>query len=142
GESSSAYRHKAAALRFIMQRSGGYMVVDGNKNTFEDNDFLISPNSTWHMHGVAEDGKMCICQDALDIPLVNALEDNDYAVFDENQPLERPVNYSPMTYGGTGLMPSYENWDKPYSPLFKYEWKKVYPALLDAAQAGEGSPYD
>lgn len=142
GESTSAHRHKASALRFIMEGSGGYTVVDGNKITFEVNDFVITPNSTWHEHGVAEDGKMCIWQDGLDIPLVNALEANDYAVFDGNQPLERPVNYSPMTYGGTGLMPSYENWDKPYSPLFKYEWKKVYPALLDAAQAGEGSPYD
>lgn len=142
GESTSAHRHRASALRFIMEGSGGYTVVDGNKITFEVNDFVITPNSAWHEHGVAEDGKTCVWQDGLDIPLVNALEANDYAVFDGKQPLVRPVNYSPMTFGGTGLMPQYESWDKPYSPLFKFEWKKVYPALLDAAQAGEGSPFD
>jgi len=47
-----------------------------------------------------------------------------------------------MTYGGTGLIPADQEWDKPYSPLFKYSWKNVYPALLEAAKVNEGSPYD
>lgn len=142
GESTSAHKHKASALRFIMEGQGGYTVVDGNKITFEVNDFVITPNSTWHEHGVAEDGKTCVWQDGLDIPLVNALEANDYAVYDGKQPLTKPVNFSPLKYSNIGLLPNYENWNKPYSPLFKYEWKKVYPALLEAARAGAGSAFD
>ncbi|OIQ15393.1 MAG: NADPH dehydrogenase [Flavobacterium sp. MedPE-SWcel] len=142
GESTPAHKHKAAALRFIMEGEGGYTVVDGNRITLEVNDFVITPNSTWHEHGVAEDGKTCIWQDGLDIPLVNALEANDYAVLDGNQELTAPVNFSPLAYGGVGIVPADQEWDKPYSPLFKYSWKKVYPALLEAAKVHEGSPYD
>ncbi|HEX9979154.1 MAG TPA: cupin domain-containing protein [Flavobacterium sp.] len=142
GESTSAHRHKASALRFIMEGEGGYTVVDGNKITFEVNDFVITPNSTWHEHGVAEGGKTCIWQDGLDIPLINALEANDYAVFDGKQPLAKPINYSPLSFAAPGVIPADVVWEKPYSPLFKYSWKQVYPALLEAAQVQEGSPYD
>lgn len=143
GESTSAHRHKASALRFIMEGEGGYTVVDGNKIMLEVNDFVITPNSTWHEHGVEAGGKTCIWQDGLDIPLVNALEANDYAVYDGKQPLIAPINYSPLTYGsGAGLVPADKEWDKPYSPLFKYSWKHVYPALLEAAKVNDGSPYD
>ena len=43
GESTSAHRHKASALRFIMEGEGGYTVVDGHKITFDVNDFVITP---------------------------------------------------------------------------------------------------
>jgi len=142
GESTSAHRHRASALRFIMEGERGYTVVDGNKIMLEVNDFVITPNSAWHEHGVEEGGKTCIWQDGLDIPLVNALEANDYAVFDGKQPLVAPVNYLPMSYSGAGIVPSQHVWDKPYSPLFKYAWKDVYPALLKAAEVSEGSPFD
>ena len=142
GESTSAHKHKASALRFIMEGEGGYTVVDGNKITFEVNDFVITPNSTWHEHGVAENGKTCIWQDGLDIPLINALEANDYAVHDGKQDLNHPVNHSPLSYSGSGIIPADVVWDKPYSPLFKYSWKSVYPALLSASEVNEGSPYD
>lgn len=142
GESTSAHRHKASALRFIMEGDKGYTVVDGNKIMLEVNDFVITPNSTWHEHGVEEGGKTCIWQDGLDIPLVNALEANDYAVYDGKQPLTAPVNHLPLSFDGNGLVPADVVWDKPYSPLFKYSWKKVYPALLEAEKVNEPNPFD
>jgi gentisate 1,2-dioxygenase len=142
GESTSAHRHKASALRFIMEGSRGYTVVDGNKIMLEVNDFVITPNSTWHEHGVEEDGQTCIWQDGLDIPLVNALEANDYAVYDGKQPLIAPINHLPLNYGCSGLIPADTNWDKPYSPLFKYSWSKVYPALLEAQIVNKPDSFD
>lgn len=142
GESTSAHKHKASALRFIMEGEGGYTVVDGNKITFEVNDFVITPNSTWHEHGVDPNGKTCIWQDGLDIPLINALEANDYAVFDGKQPLDVPLNYSPINYGTAGIIPADKVWDKPYSPLFKFSWKKVYPALVEASKSNKINPFD
>ena len=142
GEFTSAHRHRASALRFIMEGEKGYTVVDGNKIMLEVNDFVITPNSTWHEHGVEEGGKTCIWQDGLDIPLVNALEANDYAVYDGKQPLVAPVNQLPQTFDGNGLVPADFVWDKPYSPLFKYSWKKVYPALLEAQKVNEPNPFD
>ena len=142
GESTSAHRHRASALRFIMEGEKGYTVVDGNKIMLEVNDFVITPNSTWHEHGVEEGGKTCIWQDGLDIPLVNALEANDYAVLDGKQELIAPLNYSPIAYGCAGLIPADITWDKPYSPLFKYSWTNVYPALLKTQQVSETNPFD
>jgi gentisate 1,2-dioxygenase len=142
GEFTSAHRHRASALRFIMEGEGGYTVVDGNKIMLEVNDFVITPNSTWHEHGVDVGGKTCIWQDGLDIPLVNALEANDYAVLEGKQELKAPLNYSPIAYGCAGLIPADANWDKPYSPLFKYSWKSVYPALLEIQKVSEVNSFD
>lgn len=131
GESTSAHKHKASALRFIMEGEGGYTVVDGNKIKFDVNDFVITPNSTWHEHGVEEGGKTCIWQDGLDIPLVNALEANDYAVLDGKQEVISKVNHLPNTFGSApGLRPAFQSWNEPFSPILKYAWKDVYPALL------------
>lgn len=63
-----------------MEGSGAYTIVDGHKMTLGANDFVLTPNGTWHEHGVSEDGTTCIWQDGLDIPLVNALEAGFYAV--------------------------------------------------------------
>lgn len=143
GESTSAHKHKASALRFIMEGEGGYTVVDGNKIKFDVNDFVITPNSTWHEHGVEEGGKTCIWQDGLDIPLVNALEANDYAVLDGKQKVHSPTNYLPTMFGSTaGLKPSNKEWKEPFSPILKYAWKDVYPALQKMAEIEEGSPFD
>ena len=142
GEFTSAHRHRASALRFIMEGEGGYTIVDGNKIMLEVNDVVITPNSALHEHGVAAGGKTCIWQDGLDIPLVNALEANDYAVLDGHQELVKPLNFSPITYGCSGLIPADTTWDKPYSPLFKYSWKNVYPALLEAQKVTEINPFD
>ncbi|RZJ72766.1 cupin domain-containing protein [Flavobacterium sp.] len=142
GESTSAHRHKASALRFIMEGNGGYTVVDGNKVTFEVNDFVITPNSAWHEHGCDENGQTCIWQDGLDIPLVNALEANDYAVFDGKQPLRTETNFLPISYSGAGLLPTNHDWQKPYSPLFKYAWKDVYPTLIEVSKVTQDCPFD
>jgi gentisate 1,2-dioxygenase len=125
-----------------MEGEKGYTVVDGNKIMLEVNDFVITPNSTWHEHGVEEGGKTCIWQDGLDIPLVNALEANDYAVYDGKQELVKPLNYSPITYACAGLIPANKTWDKAYSPLFKYSWKNVYPSLLETQKLNEVNAFD
>src|SRR5690606_30952979 len=71
-----------------------------------------------------------------------ALEANDYAVLDGTQELTAPLNFSPMTYGAAGLIPPDKEWDKPYSPLFKYSWKTIYPALLEAEKVNTPNPFD
>lgn len=144
GESTPAHRHKAAALRFIMEGDKGYTIVNGNKISLGVNDFVITPNSTWHEHGVDPDGKTCVWMDGLDIPLVNALEANDYAVYDDEDGQEEvvPMNYSPMSYSGSGLIPVDREWNNPYSPLFKYSWESTYNALVNAGKVSDGTPFD
>src|SRR3546814_8084995 len=74
-----------SALRFIMEGSGAFTNVDGHKMTLAANDFVLTPNGTWHEHGVDESGTVCIWQDGLDIPLMNALEANFYEVHPDLQ---------------------------------------------------------
>lgn len=143
GERAGAHKHAASALRFIMEGAGAYTIVDGHKITLGARDFVITPNGTWHEHGIAEDGETSMWQDGLDIPLTNALEANFYAVHpDDYQSTNLPVNDSPLTYGGVGLMPMMDRWDKPYSPLMQYRWEPTYEALLNYAKVTDGSPYD
>ena len=144
GEAASAHAHSASALRFIMEGSGAYTVVDGNKLTLGANDFVLTPNGCWHEHGVSEDGTQCIWQDGLDIPLMNALEANFYEVHpDLQQAVTAPVNYSVAAWAaGTGLVPANDTWSNAYSPLLKYEWAPTYEALTRFAKVTDGSPYD
>jgi gentisate 1,2-dioxygenase len=143
GECASTHRHSASALRFIMEGRGAYTIVDGHKMTLGANDFVLTPNGTWHEHGVDADGTACIWQDGLDIPLVNALEANFYEVHpDLHQKVEHPVDDSTSTWAATALLPSGTPWSKPYSPLFKYEWGPTYEALSRYAKTTDGSPFD
>jgi gentisate 1,2-dioxygenase len=143
GEFTSAHRHAASALRFIMEGKGAYTVVDGHKIELNEGDFVITPNDSWHDHGVAEGGETTIWQDGLDMLLVNELEANFYAVHpDVRQKQSFPVNDLPSLYGGPGLLPGGGTWTKPYSPMMRYEWGPTYEALLKASLVSDGSPYD
>jgi len=143
GELASAHRHSASAVRFIMEGAGAYTIVDGHKMTLGANDFVLTPNGTWHEHGVSEEGTTCIWQDGLDIPLMNALEANFYEVHpDLNQAVGHPVDDMVKIWGQSGLRPDRESWQKGYSPLFKYRWDMTYEALTEYASVTDGSPYD
>ena len=143
GEAASAHAHSASALRFIMEGRGAYTIVDGHKMTLGANDLVLTPNGTWHEHGVEADGAPCIWQDGLDIPFVNAMEANFYCVHPQmKQSIGFPVNDMPNAWGNPGLVPSTGIWSKPYSPLFKYEWAPTYAALTRCATSTAGSPYE
>lgn len=115
GEFTSAHRHQASALRFIMDGRGAYTVVDGDRMELGARDFVLTPNGTWHDHGVAENGTQCVWQDGLDIPMMNALDANFYEVHPDTVQTPAPL--------------SRENWSKPYSPVFLYKWDDAYKAL-------------
>ncbi len=115
GEFTSAHRHQASALRFIMEGRGAYTTVDGERMTLGARDLVLTPNGTWHDHGVEAGGTQCVWQDGLDIPLMNSLDANFYEVH-------------PQVVQTPGKL-SRENWTKPYSPQFKYGWDDAYDAL-------------
>lgn len=143
GEMASAHNHAASALRFIMSGKNAFTVVEGHRITLGARDFVITPNGTWHEHGVREDGETSYWQDVLDIPLTNALEANFYSVHpDDFQNSNLPWNASPATYGTPGMLPARENWGSWYSPLMKYPWEKTYEGLQNFASVSDGDPFD
>jgi gentisate 1,2-dioxygenase len=143
GEKATAHRHSASAIRFIMEGTGAYTVVDGHKMTLGRNDFVLTPNGTWHEHAVEDTGSPCIWQDGLDIPFVNALEANFFEVHPNlTEPVAYPVDDMTKTWGNPGLTPGGGTWDKGYSPMFKYEWDRTYEALEKYSAASDPSPFD
>lgn len=145
GESTSAHRHMASALRFIMEGSGAYTIVDGEKMSLGARDFVLTPSGTWHDHGVDDDGTQCIWQDGLDMPLINMLDANFYEVHpDIRQTATQPLDSSFAVHGGGFIQPREvrQNWQQPYSPLLKYPWEPTYETLCRAAEVSDGSPFD
>src|SRR5690349_17854046 len=112
GEFTSALRHQASALRFVMEGRGAYTTVDGERMSLGARDLVLTPNGTWHDHGVEAGGTQCVWQDGLDIPLMNSLDANFYEV--HPQVVQTPSRLSR------------ENWTKPYSPQFIYRWDESY----------------
>ncbi|WP_219895031.1 cupin domain-containing protein [Aquisediminimonas profunda] len=143
GEITPAHRHTASAHRFIMEGGGAYTVVDGHKITLGKHDYVLTPNGTWHDHGVSADGELSIWQDGLDIPLMNCLEANFYAVYDEPaQTATFPTNDLPFSYG-SGLLPETRAaWDRPYSPVMVYRWEETQDALGKLARVNAPCPHD
>src|SRR3546814_20735915 len=91
---------------------------------------------------VAESGTVCMWQDGLDIPLMNALEANFYEVHpDLQQAIAYPVDDSTARWGSAALRPAGEHWSKRYSPLLRYEWLQTYEALQRYARVTAGSPF-
>ena len=143
GESMTAHRHAASALRFVMEGTGAWTIVDGDRLRVGPGDFAITPNGTWHEHGNDSADGPVIWQDGLDIPLVNTLDANFYEVHpDLYQRPGKVVNTSVLEHGAAFLKPDGRTWSKPYSPLLAYPWDKTYEALNNLARVSDGSPYD
>ena len=51
GEIAPAHRHTQSALRFVIEGSGAYTAVDGERTAMHPGDFVITPSWTWHDMG-------------------------------------------------------------------------------------------
>ena len=77
-ETAPAHRHRAFALRFIIEGSGGFTAVEGQKIAMSKGDVILTPSWHWHDHG-NEGPDPVIWLDGLDLPLwqflpINILE--------------------------------------------------------------------
>ena len=98
GEIARAHRHSAAALRLIIEGSGGYTVVNGERVPMSPGDLVLTPNWSWHDHANDTDAPM-IWLDGLDTPLVRMLEAGFYEEYhQERQDFAAPVNASEWHY--------------------------------------------
>ncbi|MBI3503782.1 MAG: gentisate 1,2-dioxygenase [Proteobacteria bacterium] len=128
GEIAPAHRHTQSALRFVVEGSGAYTAVDGEKTVMRPGDFIITPSWTWHDHGNDSPDPM-VWLDGLDIPIVSFFDASfaeDYP--DESQPLARPDGDSIARYG-EGLMPMGYERRSPTSPVFNYPYARTREAL-------------
>lgn len=143
GEVAPAHRHTPAALRFVVQGTGVWTLVNGDPVSMSPGDLVLTPSWSWHEHHNPGSIPM-IWFDALDLPLARSLD----AVFFENGPDQmtnravNPRSVSEITYaGGPGLIPlEDEGESSPFSPLFAYRWQDTDRALTQlVGMASDGT---
>jgi gentisate 1,2-dioxygenase len=140
GEIAPSHRHTQSALRFIVEGSGAYTAVNGERTTMHPGDFIITPAWTWHDHG-NEGSEPVVWMDGLDIPIL-ALFDAQFA---ENYPLEvQPVTAregTSLARYGCNLAPL--DPVAPFgktSPVFSYPFPRSREALATLAKNGDPDP--
>lgn len=141
GEVARAHRHTPTAIRFIIEGSGAYTAVDGERVYMEPGDLILTPSWAWHDHG-NETQERVVWMDGLDIPLIASLEAMFFQFYKEQQVLaERPPNASQSMYGHAQLNPTWVKERPKSSPLLLYSWEQTWGAL-NALRAHEGSAVD
>ncbi len=139
GEIAPAHRHTQSALRFIVEGSGAFTAVDGEKTIMEEGDFVITPSWAWHDHGNESDAPM-VWLDGLDIPLVQFLDASFFeASGDDARPETRPVGDSLARYG-SGLLPVDHRPGAPTSPVFNYPYARTREALDRMSRTRDWDP--
>ena len=141
GEVARAHRHSPTAIRFIIEGTGAYTAVDGERVYMEPGDLILTPSWAWHDHG-NETKDRVVWMDGLDIPLIASLEAMFFQFYSAPQvPTSRPANASKALYGEGQLNPTWVKEKSQTSPLLLYSWKQTW-AALDALRDHAGSPFD
>jgi gentisate 1,2-dioxygenase len=139
GEVAPAHRHTQSALRFVIEGSGAYTAVDGERTYMEPGDFVITPSWTWHDHGNETDTPMAWL-DGLDIPLVRFLDAGfAEAANSACQTITRPDGDSLARYG-QNLLPV--DWvpNGGKNPIFNYPYERSRSALATMMANGPLDP--
>ncbi len=141
GETAPAHRHVASALRFVLESSGGYTVVAGEKTTMARGDFVITPSWTWHDHGNDSDGPVTWV-DILDAHIINFFETSFFEHYNEATHLaSRPEGDALARFGHTMLPIEPEPRFGATSPVFNYPFERARDALVEIAAAVPLDPH-
>jgi gentisate 1,2-dioxygenase len=141
GEVARAHRHTPTAIRFIIEGSGAYTAVDGERVYMNPGDLILTPSWAWHDHGNETNARV-VWMDGLDIPLIASLEAMFFQFYKDQQvPATRPANTSRSMYGQGQLNPTWMKEQSKSSPLLLYSWEQTWETL-DGLRNHEGSPVD
>ncbi len=142
GEVAPAHRHSPGALRFVVEGSGVWTLVDGDAISMDAGDLVLTPPWTWHEHHNSG-GSPMVWFDGLDLPLLRSLD----AVFFEQGPdadVERLTPERSVSEGnfgvGAGLVPAGASSSRNYSPLYTYRRKETDDALTALVADARGAP--
>jgi gentisate 1,2-dioxygenase len=138
GESAPAHRHTLAALRLVMMGDGAETITDGKVCPMEPGDLILTPAWSWHEHRHNGKSRM-VWFDGLDYPLGRQLG----TVFFEMGPGPIPErDLAEVADEGLregGILPDDGDYPLPYSPLYRYAWKRVSQALAAMPAAADGA---
>ncbi|HET7539158.1 MAG TPA: gentisate 1,2-dioxygenase [Polyangiaceae bacterium] len=140
GEVAPSHRHTQSALRFVVEGSGAYTAVNGERTIMHPGDFIVTPSWTFHDHGHPGDGPV-VWLDGLDIPMI-AFFDAGFAerYTEPSQPLTRPVGNTSLRFG-QNLLPLEYNASSLATPLLSYPYSQSRAALHALHAQGELHPW-
>lgn len=129
GEAAPVHRHAASALRFVIEGTGAFTAVEGEKTTMHPGDFIITPSWTFHDHGNPGD-EPTIWLDGLDVPIVNLFDTS----FLERRPeeegqVERVPQGDALARYGSNMLPVDYSPERASSPVFSYPYDRTRESL-------------
>jgi gentisate 1,2-dioxygenase len=142
GEVAPSHRHTQSALRFIVEGSGAYTAVDGERTTMQPGDFITTPSMAWHDHGHESTDPM-VWLDGLDIPMLRFFDagfaENDIS---KSQQIKEPEGTSFARYGHNmaplrGASPYGQT-----SPIFSYPYSRTREALHQLERSAPVDAWD
>ena len=141
GEVARAHRHTPTAIRFILEGSGAYTAVEGERVYMEPGDLVLTPNWQWHDHGNETDHPVVwdgwARHPASTVPEYDVLSDVRAEAGADDEAGE-------CLKGADGygrLSPTWVKTRPQSSPLLIYSWDQTLEAL-QALREREGSPYE
>jgi gentisate 1,2-dioxygenase len=141
GEVARAHRHTPTAIRFIIEGTGAYTAVDGERVYMGPGDLILTPSWAWHDHG-NETKERVVWMDGLDIPLIASVEAMFFQFYTAEQvAATRPPNASKQLFGHAHISPTWVKEKPKSSPLLLYSWDQTWQALNELRDH-EGSPFD
>ncbi|GCD97014.1 gentisate 1,2-dioxygenase [Embleya hyalina] len=142
GETAQAHRHSAGAFRFVIEGEGAYTTVDGARLRMRPGDLLLTPGWSWHDHRHEGTGPM-MWLDALDYPLVNALEAGFFETYDQrSQDIRAPRDLPASQYVHGRLVPAWDTERATASLVGNHTWEETRRAFDAIAHDAVGSDVD
>jgi gentisate 1,2-dioxygenase len=134
GETAPNHHHSPSAVRLVVEGSGGFTTVRGEKLPMEPGDLILTPPGLWHEHG-HEGSDPVVWMDALDLPLIYGLEAS-FCTEGPPQNAGDDPDSSQTRYRRSGLLPyeSLDNRDDQF-PLLRFPWTEAKAALNDLSRS-------
>lgn len=137
GEWAPSHRHTPNAVRMVVEGTGAWTTVEGEKCPMERGDLILTPTGLWHEHG--HDGNdPVVWLDVLDLPMVYYMEAS-YHINGDRKPQKISEGQSDRAYTRAGVVPTpaFVQSRKAY-PMLRYPWREVRASLETLAQDQPG----
>ena len=133
GEVAPNHKHTPSAVRLVVEGSGGYTTVRGEKLPMEPGDLILTPPGLYHEHG-HEGDEPVVWMDALDLPLVYRMEAS-YCTEAAPQSIIDTPDSSQTAFRRSGLL-EYSTLDRERNnyPLLRFPWKDTREALISLSK--------
>ena len=130
GEWAPSHRHTPNAVRMVVEGTGAWTTVEGEKCPMSRGDLILTPTGLWHEHG--HDGtEPVVWLDVLDLPLVYYTE-TSYVTGGTRQAHKTGSGNRAYARGGIAPSPAFGRGGSAY-PMLRYPWVDARAALVALA---------